>query len=66
MNKEELLRRLQLVDMDLQQTTANYNALLGAKSEINHWLKQLEQDEASKSVEINDECVKLAEIEEVA
>lgn len=71
MNKEELSRRLQLVEMDLQQTTANYNALLGAKSEINFWIKSLEQQEqASACVELKemrDEDVKESQdVEEIA
>lgn len=48
MNKEELQKRLHLVEMDLQQTTANYNALLGAKSELNFWLKRLQMEEAQQ------------------
>jgi len=48
MIKEELQKRLQLVEMDLQQTTANYNALLGAKSEINFWLAKLQMEESQK------------------
>lgn len=68
MNKEELLRRLQLVEMDIQQTTANYNALLGAKSEINFWLKSLEQQEviaapfASDCIEVKEKCDVVSEV----
>lgn len=51
MIKEELQKRLQLVEMDLQQTTANYNALLGAKSEINFWLAKLQMEESQKEQE---------------
>lgn len=42
--KEKLTERLQLIEADLKNMHVNYNALAGAKAEVEHWLKQLEID----------------------
>lgn len=44
MNKEALEKRLQLVEAELSQAMANYNALNGIKNELNHWLREFEKE----------------------
>jgi hypothetical protein len=43
MNKEYILQRLQELDASLAQVTANANALMGAKMELQAILDKLEE-----------------------
>lgn len=43
MNKEELKKRLELIEAQIKQTMANYNMLAGGKEEILYWLAELEK-----------------------
>ena len=49
MNKETLEKRLAELQRTLEQIQANGNATLGAISECQYWLKQLEAEEAEKN-----------------
>jgi hypothetical protein len=56
MKKEALEKRLQLVDAEMNQTMANYNALLGVKNELNHWLKVMELEAAEEAKKCEAVC----------
>jgi len=50
MSKEKLEKRLAELQTSLKQVEANGNALLGAISECQYWLAQIEQDENAPEV----------------
>lgn len=45
MNIKDMQERIQLIEKELLQLQANYNALLGAKQELTHWIKKLEDSQ---------------------
>lgn len=54
MNLEDLKLRLKSIEMQLQQTLANYNMLEGGKAELLHWIEQIESNQQNTGVLIND------------
>ena len=44
MNIETLNLRLKEIEGAIEQITARYNALMGNKSEVLHWIKSLESE----------------------
>lgn len=45
MTLEKLNNRMIDINKSIEQTIANYNALLGAKKELEYWIKQLQESE---------------------
>lgn len=53
MDKDKLKARIAMIEKDIQQCMANYNALMGAKNEAEFWLKQLPNEVDSEFKEVD-------------
>lgn len=56
MNIEELKKRLELANKQIESVVANLNLIQGAKQEMLYWIEQLEKaakEECEKSAELD-------------
>lgn len=44
--KEEILKRIEMLEQDKEKLLSNYNAVLGAIQDCNYWIQKLTEEDS--------------------